>query len=201
MRIICCGDRNWTNREVIYNALKSLPKDTVVIHGANGVVGANGRVIRGADKMAAECALELNLKIDKSPTPKESYGGYPYRGEFGRAGGPIRNQQMLDEALPDEVWCFHNRLTNSKGSLDMIDRARKAGVPVKLFTESWPTGAWLEMNALPKDIQDELFAQAGNRFKQTFSYKEQAVVDTLRLPNHPGTCDCADCNTAYGKRK
>jgi hypothetical protein len=48
----------------------------------------------------------------------------------GRAAGPIRNQAMLDEGKPYLVIAFWDG--KSKGTLDMISRATRAGVPVKI---------------------------------------------------------------------
>jgi hypothetical protein len=41
---------------------------------------------------------------------------------------------MLD-ANPTEVWAFHNRIKESKGTANMIMIAQKAKIPVKIFTE------------------------------------------------------------------
>jgi hypothetical protein len=40
----------------------------------------------------------------------------------------------LTEGQPDEVWAFHNRILESKGTRDMIKKALKKGLPVHLFT-------------------------------------------------------------------
>ena len=53
----------------------------------------------------------------------------------GKAAGPIRNQRMLDIHQPDLVLAFHRFIANSKGTKDMVDRARKAGVRIKVVTE------------------------------------------------------------------
>ncbi len=52
---------------------------------------------------------------------------------YGDAAGPIRNQKMLDDWNPDKVTAFHEDIVNSKGTKDMIERARKAFVPVEVF--------------------------------------------------------------------
>jgi hypothetical protein len=59
-----------------------------------------------------------------------------YRAEwsvYGLKAGPIRNQKMLDEGKPDLVMAFHNDLGNSRGTADMIRRAKRAGVRVELY--------------------------------------------------------------------
>jgi len=44
----------------------------------------------------------------------------------GKAAGPIRNQQMLDEGRPHLVVAF----PGGTGTADMVRRAKAAGVPV-----------------------------------------------------------------------
>jgi hypothetical protein len=49
--------------------------------------------------------------------------------KHGNAAGPIRNQQMLDEGKPDLVVAFVDKpLAESRGTVDMVSRARKAAV-------------------------------------------------------------------------
>ena len=45
---------------------------------------------------------------------------------YGKAAGPIRNQQMLDEGKPDVVIAF----PGASGTADMINRAGLTNVPV-----------------------------------------------------------------------
>lgn len=50
--------------------------------------------------------------------------------KHGKAAGPIRNQQMLDDEQPDVVWAFVDKpLSESRGTADMVRRASAAGVP------------------------------------------------------------------------
>lgn len=115
MRILVCGSRHWTNRETIKSFLSLLPDDTVIING-----GAPG-----ADTLAKEEALKLGLKVITE---------YAEWSKYGDAAGPIRNQRMLDED-PDLVAAFHNDIKNSRGTRDMISRARRAGKQTLLISE------------------------------------------------------------------
>jgi hypothetical protein len=57
-----------------------------------------------------------------------------YKAEWdkhGRAAGPIRNQQMLDDGKPDLVLAF----AGGRGTDDMCRRAREAGIEVRRY---WP---------------------------------------------------------------
>ncbi len=54
--------------------------------------------------------------------------------KYGRKAGPIRNQQMLDKD-PDMVIAFHSDIAKSKGTTDMVRKARKKGVPTYIIRD------------------------------------------------------------------
>jgi len=116
-RILICGDRNWKDVETIENFVKSLPPDTVIIHGDG----------RGADKIADKAAKEHGLTVKPFSPKWEKYGG---------AAGPIRNRQMLVEGKPDRVVAFHDDLSKSRGTADMLKQARKHRVPCEVKKSS-----------------------------------------------------------------
>jgi len=114
IRILICGDRNWTDKKVMLEFLWKLSRDTLIIEGEG----------RGADRIARDLAILLGFNILPFPADWKRYG---------KAAGPIRNQQMLDEGKPDLVVAFHNNLSKSKGTKDMVNRAKKAGIPVQVI--------------------------------------------------------------------
>jgi predicted Rossmann-fold nucleotide-binding protein len=84
-----------------------LPNDvTVITGGATGVDGA---------------AVDWGIV---NWTGLEEY--YADWKRHGRAAGPIRNKQMLDEGKPDLVVAF----PGGKGTANMVKQAREAGVKV-----------------------------------------------------------------------
>ena len=123
LRVLVCGDRNWDDKATIMKALKKLleehhgfkPPNLVVIDG----------VARGADSLGHICALDLNCETERYPADWEKHG---------KAAGPIRNQQMLNEGKPDLVLAFHSDLLKSKGTKNMVEIAMKAGVEVRVIT-------------------------------------------------------------------
>lgn len=115
MKILCCGDRNWTNYHVIKKYLSSFPKNTIIIEGE----------ARGADIISKEIAESLGLMVIKFPADWDKYG---------KSAGPIRNRQMLDQN-PDMVYAFHNDIKNSKGTKDCVTEAIFRNIPVKIITE------------------------------------------------------------------
>lgn len=119
MKILVSGDRDYTNREIIRALLagiKCLHEDVTLIEGE----------ARGADTIAREAGEEFTIDIEPYPAEWDKYG---------KAGGPIRNRQMLKEGEPDVVFCFHDDFENSKGTKDMATIAVDAGVPTYLITK------------------------------------------------------------------
>lgn len=117
MRLLICGDRNWTDRVMIKNNLERVMKThkIIVIEGE-----ANG-----ADKLAAMAARQLGLVVEPYPADWATYG---------KAAGPIRNQKMLDEGKPHIVVAYHDNIEASKGTKDMIQRAVRAGISVRIHS-------------------------------------------------------------------
>jgi hypothetical protein len=121
MRILVCGSRYWDDYTLIESKLREFGgesagdfPDVIVIDG----------VCRGADCLANEAAHKLRYGALRFPADWETHG---------KAAGPIRNQKMLDDGRPDLVLAFHDNIENSKGTKDMVSRARKAGVPVEII--------------------------------------------------------------------
>jgi hypothetical protein len=113
MKVLICGDRNYQDYTKVLSHIKSLlvdHKELLIIEG-----GA-----KGADTLAKEAAIECGVKYKEIKADWKRYG---------RAAGPKRNQQMLDEN-PNLVLAFHPNINESKGTKDMVNRARKAGIEV-----------------------------------------------------------------------
>lgn len=117
MKVIICGDRNWTDKDMIKKYIKILPKGTLIIQGE----------CRGADLLAKQSAKELGYPVTEC-----------YRANWelhGLEAGPIRNRRMLKEK-PNLVVAFHDNLICSKGTKDMLNAARKAGVKAFVFSHN-----------------------------------------------------------------
>lgn len=108
---LVCGGRDFADGAMFeflmsqLVAAKGLPAK--VVHGA----------ARGADSMADEWARDFALEVAAVAADWQTHG---------RAAGPIRNQKMLDEHKPNLVIAF----PGGRGTADMVDRARKAGIDV-----------------------------------------------------------------------
>ncbi|MGW8179818.1 MAG: DUF2493 domain-containing protein [bacterium] len=112
-KVLVCGDRYWTDRTVIFAALSTYLEelgrdDLLIIQG-----GA-----KGADTIARDWARQEGVETLQFDADWQQYG---------RAAGPIRNKKMLVEK-PDLVLAFHEDIRSSKGTLNMVKQAQKAGV-------------------------------------------------------------------------
>ncbi len=113
MRVLVCGSRRWPHYAVMEERMKLIPPPVVIIEGE----------AKGADIMARRIAERLGYVVVRFPANWVRYG---------RGAGPRRNQQMLDDGRPDLVLAYP--MPDSVGTQDMIDRARKAGIPVEVVT-------------------------------------------------------------------
>lgn len=115
-RLLVCGDRNWTDRELIAETLADIAgfmDISLVIEG-----GA-----RGADRMAREVALTMMIPVQEWPAAWKTHG---------KAAGTVRNQMMLDKGQPALVLAFHDDLRGSKGTKHMVRIAQEAGLPTRV---------------------------------------------------------------------
>lgn len=113
MRVLVCGGRDFNEYESLeyfLDAFRAENDVSVVIHGA----------ARGADSMAGEWAKSRGIPVIVFPADWNRHG---------RAAGPIRNKKMLDEGKPNLVISF----PGGRGTANMMEQARAAGVPVMSF--------------------------------------------------------------------
>lgn len=111
IRVIVCGSRNWDDYAPIFERVGKLPIDAIIIEG-----GASG-----ADEWGRIAAKKYGLKHEQYKANWEKYG---------KAAGPIRNQEMLDSGV-NLVLAF--RKNKSRGTTDMVERAARASVPVEII--------------------------------------------------------------------
>lgn len=119
MNVLVCGPRDCKSTARIgahLAALFLIDKPDVLIHGA----------ATGIDLLADEWAKKCGIPRRPFPVTKAEWN------KFGRAAGPRRNQQMLDEGKPHLVVAFQYKDRKTPGTQDMIRRAKKAGVRVSV---------------------------------------------------------------------
>jgi hypothetical protein len=125
--VIVSGDRNATEdqwREHIFNAIDQ--RVDVVIHGDQGYIDRRTGKAHGIDTIVDRVARGTNTGVIPMPA---------MWGDYGRRAGPLRNAAMLRVLLEMAghgyeiaVLAFHNDIDNSKGTGDMVRRAKAAGI-------------------------------------------------------------------------
>lgn len=116
-KVLLTGDRNWSDEGLVQSILVMLQPDEVC-HGA----------ARGLDRVVGRKCAELGIPCTAFPAQWK---------EYGRAAGPIRNRQMLDEFRPDIVVAVHDDLQRSGGTKDMVLVAIRSRVDVYQVTHNW----------------------------------------------------------------
>jgi len=113
VRLLICGDRNWSDGSAIREIIARFQPDVVIKVEA-----------RGADTLARLSAESAGIEVLRFPADWTTYG---------KAAGPIRNSQMLREGKPDVIVGFHYNVNESKGTRDMLIRAKKSGKATFIF--------------------------------------------------------------------
>ena len=114
MRVLICGSRHWNDEETIEEYIRTLPSHSIIIHGN----------CRGADRIAARLGKIQGHKVIPMSAEWNKYGD---------SAGPIRNKRMLEDGEPDVVVAFHDNISMSKGTKNMIEETRKRGIPHKII--------------------------------------------------------------------
>lgn len=109
-RVIVCGGRDYADRSAIWAALDRFSEKfgiACVIHGA----------ARGVDTIAGEWAQSRGIAVNPFPANWRDHG---------KAAGPMRNRQMLEEGNPTAVIGF----PGGRGTENMLSQARAKGIKV-----------------------------------------------------------------------
>lgn len=115
-RIIVCGTRSWSNRQRIADRLSYAPPDATIVHGA----------AKGADRIAEQEAQKLGLLIERHP-----HADYP----GGKNAPHVRNQAMAELGAAQCIAFWDGRST---GTLSMMEKAVRAGIPVDVVMDKDP---------------------------------------------------------------
>jgi hypothetical protein len=110
MKVIVCGGRQFTDKEVVFDTLDLLHKDlgfTALVHGA----------AKGADSLAGAWATKRGIQALSFPADWENEGNQ---------AGLKRNRRMLEDATPDLVVAF----PGGRGTTHMVRLAWSEGVKI-----------------------------------------------------------------------
>ncbi|HEY9059684.1 MAG TPA: DUF2493 domain-containing protein [Pseudobacteroides sp.] len=114
MKVLVSGSRFYRDYQKILAVIKSLDIDLLIAGGC-----------RGADTLAVRAARQCGISFIEYPADWQ---------RFGKSAGPIRNAKMLRMEKPDLVLFFHENLSCSKGTADMLHRVIEANIPYRIFT-------------------------------------------------------------------
>lgn len=117
MRIIVTGGRHSQEVKLVWDYLDRL-LDALPLRNLTVIQGG----ATGVDKHARDWCMKHDVDFEN----------YPYASEYGRAGGPIRNERMLVRGKPDLVVAF----PGNKGTANMVKQARARGVKVVEITSN-----------------------------------------------------------------
>lgn len=141
VRVVVTGSRYWTDAPAIEDALLDAWHDAVQLYSpAVRFVVVHGDCPAGADRIAKEWAIANGVDHEAHPADweapcAEGCPGAPHRktsrqhGDYCPLAGFRRNQLMVHLGA-DLLLGF--RLNGSAGTSDCINRAEKAGIPVRV---------------------------------------------------------------------
>jgi hypothetical protein len=125
MKVLVCGSRDFDNYRLVDEVLDAnhrIHKITELIEG-----GA-----LGADRFA-------RIWAQNNYVPFRTFHA---DWALGAKAGPLRNAQMLKEGKPDKVFAFINKpWEHSRGTRDMVRKARKASVDVLVIEDPKGVGS------------------------------------------------------------
>lgn len=126
-RIIICGSRSWTDRELIesrfYDLARAIRRPTAAYWPTIVIVHGNAR---GADRIAHQEALKAGFIVEPHPADWDTYG---------KKAGFIRNEEMAKLGA-DLCIAFWDGTSN--GTRHMVDRALAHGIDVEIIGPQRP---------------------------------------------------------------
>jgi len=113
MKVLVSGGRDYSNKGKVYDVLDRLHSQRpieVIVHGGS----------TGADALAHQWAEERGVLTSVYPANWKKHG---------RAAGPVRNRQMLEEEYPHGVVTF----AGGPGTRNLINEAKKRELPIQSY--------------------------------------------------------------------
>lgn len=150
--VLVTGGRELTDRVLVRRCLVAVhleltipTAEIVVVHGGQGTIDREGRVVKGCDLIAGEEADELGMQVDPRPADWDTCGPECNpahrrpkkigRGTYCPTAGYRRNQEMVDLYLRRYYCCLGFPVGASRGTRDCMRRAGLAGIRVVNCTE------------------------------------------------------------------
>lgn len=122
MRILITGSRDWTDTEVIIEALRAVVVENAETTQADMTL-VSGACPTGADNICEDVALFLGMVVERHPADWKRYG---------KSAGFRRNSEMVN--LGADI-CLAFIKNDSKGATMTKNLAEKAGIETRVFRE------------------------------------------------------------------
>lgn len=122
IRIIVAGTRTFSDYELLRNKLDDFISKLKQKHPDKQVVIITGAA-KGADQLGSFYARNHNIPLKEFPADWTTYG---------KAAGPIRNQQMLDFALHEIPVLIVFWDGESRGTKNMMNIAKRHNVQTEI---------------------------------------------------------------------
>lgn len=122
MKLLITGDALWTDSKFIENEFYSFYK--LYPTWERFIILNCGR-IKGADTNARGIARRYDLESMTFRTNYEKYG---------KVADKIRNTQVIEDGKPSLIWIFHSKIETSKSFQDLIQKAKKRKITIKIFS-------------------------------------------------------------------
>jgi hypothetical protein len=110
LRLLVCGGRDYSDTARVDEVLGA-------IHRTRGIGAIIHGGAKGADRLAGWWGANHRVRVLVFEADWNSHG---------KAAGPIRNKQMIEEGKPDAVVAF----PGGRGTANMIGQAKAAGLKV-----------------------------------------------------------------------
>lgn len=146
MKLLVCGDRNWSDREYVYSILdfykssfarKNDPIEYVIEGECTGADEFGGDWAQNRGVLLLTRFPWIKVRPNSRTSTAVNAGlhrGFPALwAVHRRAAGPIRNKEMLDKGSPTFGIAFHNDIENSAGTKGMINLLVKSNIPYVLM--------------------------------------------------------------------
>lgn len=129
MRVLVTGSRDWPEPLDVWRRLHALAIRAYGDYdGGHQLTVVHGDWPAGVDHFTHMWVKAQHKEIWKPVIITED--PHPAKWEkYGRAAGPLRDQEMVDAGAG---LCLAWNLNNSRGTADCVRRARAAGIPVEL---------------------------------------------------------------------
>lgn len=123
--VLVTGGRAYADMRRVFEVLNEEAPDLVIHGDARTWVGENGGEWRGADYFAGQWADRHHVPQLKCPADWEAHG---------KSAGPVRNSKMvsfLTMLHAVAATCSVAAFPGGHGTADMVNKARRAGFPVR----------------------------------------------------------------------